>query len=792
MAGDATLPALNKALESNDFHVFHFIGHGQFDESAGEGVLVLEDGRGRAKSVTGMTLGHILQDERTLQLAVLNACEGARTSTKDPFAGVAASLVKSEIPSVVAMQFEITDSAAIVFAEGFYSALARGSPVDAALSSARKAIWAESNDVEWGTPVLFMRVPDGRVFDVRLDSARSAELAEAEPELDVQLAADPTIAAEGDEIRWRLTITNAGQTPLSQIIAVSSDGSTLAAEDQLQPGRKSVRTWRSRPKEDHETSVTVSATSTSGDRIVEQVTAHVTIQLGVHQDDLPTALEEPIARASERERVRPEPLIAGKEAGLWPPQPVEQEHDEQPEPAPSVPERSDYYQTTWHDYKVAAVALGPDGRYVISGSLDGIARVWEMGSGREVAHMKHDLTAYRAIRREMAVAFSPDGRYVVSGSNDKTARVWEATGGQEVARMTHEGFVVAVAFSPDGRYVVSGSKDKTARVWETTSGREVARMTHNFYIDAVAFSPDGHYVASVSADGTARVWETTSGREVARMTHDDWARAIAFSPDGRYVVSGSDDKTARVWEATSGQEVARMTHEGWVKAIAFSPDGRYVVSGSRDKTARVWETTSGREVARMTHDGHVGAVAFSPDGRYVVSGSHDRTARVWETTSGREVERRTHGKQISALAFSPEGRYVLSGSHDKTVRVWEYHPIEPRVGPEEAAMTSELIRDGAIPAEWQGRRAYRFRITNIGGAHASDVDAWLVDLQGEVVSEESLEHSRIAGLLPLQSGEVAVVVKDDDRRRNPLHLKVTWFSRGETDGYHSKAPIPIK
>jgi CHAT domain-containing protein len=166
----ATLGALLKALERDDFHIFHYIGHGAFDVTLDDGALMLEDERGRGKRVTGMKLGQLLADERTLRLAVLNACEGARTSREDPFAGVAASLVRNEIPSVVAMQFEITDDAAILFAGGLYAALARGSPVDAALASARKAIWADYNDVEWGTPVLFMRIPDGRIFDMRAES----------------------------------------------------------------------------------------------------------------------------------------------------------------------------------------------------------------------------------------------------------------------------------------------------------------------------------------------------------------------------------------------------------------------------------------------------------------------------------------------------------------------------------------------------------------------------------------------------------------------------------------------
>ena len=88
----------------------------------------------------------------------------ARTSRSDPFAGTAQSLVQQGTPAVIAMQFEITDEAAITLAHEFYAALADGYPVDGALAEARKAIFGQENDIEWGTPVLYMRAQDGNVF----------------------------------------------------------------------------------------------------------------------------------------------------------------------------------------------------------------------------------------------------------------------------------------------------------------------------------------------------------------------------------------------------------------------------------------------------------------------------------------------------------------------------------------------------------------------------------------------------------------------------------------------------
>ncbi|MBC8249083.1 MAG: CHAT domain-containing protein, partial [Anaerolineales bacterium] len=172
---EATLRALQQRLRRERYHIFHFIGHGGFDERAQDGLLLLEDQRGRGRRVSGQHLGVMLHDHRTLRLAVLNACEGARSSRTDPFAGVAMTLVQQGIPAVVAMQSEITDEAAIVFASEFYAAIADGYPVDASLAEARKAIFATGNDVEWGKPVLYMRSPDGQIFDVEPLSKKDRE-----------------------------------------------------------------------------------------------------------------------------------------------------------------------------------------------------------------------------------------------------------------------------------------------------------------------------------------------------------------------------------------------------------------------------------------------------------------------------------------------------------------------------------------------------------------------------------------------------------------------------------------
>jgi CHAT domain-containing protein len=125
----ATILELQDRLTAAPYHALHYMGHGGFDQRTGRGVLIFEDERGYGVPLDGSTLGVLLRDVPTLRLAFLNACDTARVTKQeglDPFAGVAAAMVMAGIPAVVAMQFPITDGAAIRFANRLYPLLADG------------------------------------------------------------------------------------------------------------------------------------------------------------------------------------------------------------------------------------------------------------------------------------------------------------------------------------------------------------------------------------------------------------------------------------------------------------------------------------------------------------------------------------------------------------------------------------------------------------------------------------------------------------------------------------------
>ena len=202
-AAEATWVTLQDLLLGGQWHVVHFIGHGDFDISQDEGLLVLTREDGRADFVEADRLVDLLHEAHPMpRLVVLNSCSGAATGLNDLFAGTAAALVRGGVSAVAAMQYRISDAAACAFARGFYTAIGHGHGVDDATTSGRRAIVGmHGRTLEWVTPVMYLRGLDSRLFVMGSRSARAAD-AGIRPAVAASARAKTTPRSQAGRVDW--------------------------------------------------------------------------------------------------------------------------------------------------------------------------------------------------------------------------------------------------------------------------------------------------------------------------------------------------------------------------------------------------------------------------------------------------------------------------------------------------------------------------------------------------------------------------------------------------------------
>jgi WD40 repeat protein len=314
-----------------------------------------------------------------------------------------------------------------------------------------------------------------------------------------------------------------------------------------------------------------------------------------------------------------------------------------------------------------------------------------------------------------AVLFTPDGKRVITASLDKTVRVWDAGTGAclRVLRLpSHpgaEGEFHAAALAPDGKTLAvaglghhdGGRRSSPVYLIDVEAGGILdggVLRAHESPVEALAFSPDGKLLASAGDAKQIRVWDVQKRTCLhVLLGHQAPVKALAFSPDGTRLASGGDDKLVFLWSPATGKEEFHFRNgDGkagpWshVSCLAWSPDGRTLATPGqwqKEAAVRLWNAADGRHLGNLAGD--VGAVGkwqgkvwlnflrFTPDSTGLVVTASDGwplTAKVYDVPTG-ELRSKIQADWIQAPfaagGLSPDGTVAaVAASPASAVYLW--------------------------------------------------------------------------------------------------------------------------
>ena len=263
-----------------------------------------------------------------------------------------------------------------------------------------------------------------------------------------------------------------------------------------------------------------------------------------------------------------------------------------------------------HSSDMTCLAYSPDGALMATGGHDAKIKVWKCSDGFcFVTFSEHEAGV-------TGLVFTPNGRVVVSSSLDGTVRCFDMTRYRNFKTLTTPRPVQLSCVSVDssGDLIGAGGKDVfEVYLWSLKTGRLVEVLGgHEGPVGDVAFSPSptSSHLATVSWDGTLRVWDSVSSsasREVIELGSD--GLALAWRPDGKRITVATLKGHLTTFDIRSGTQVGSI-------------NGRRDLGGGKAETDKI-SAKKKREAA------HFSSVCYSADGSILLAGGQSKNICIY-------------------------------------------------------------------------------------------------------------------------------------------------------------------
>lgn len=282
------------------------------------------------------------------------------------------------------------------------------------------------------------------------------------------------------------------------------------------------------------------------------------------------------------------------------------------------------HQTTLRGHVAPVTCLLGGRAWLLSGSADRTLRAWRLDGSRKVQTLGQPLTSPPVSGGAVTSLAWADSDRVLSAGEDGIVRLWDPDSGRQIEQYEPAGGTLGALVALD-EWVVGGGSAREVMVWRKSDGR-VARKLAGHESSVTCLAPAGlDLIVSGSLDATLRTWSLATGKMRVLTGHLDRVNCVAVDRTAGIIASGSDDGKVLVWKIDEESPPTVLSaHSAPVRVVAAAGNGR-VASGGDDGRIAVWDLVSGR----LEVTGSVGSA--------VSALSIASPAQIWVGTRGASV-----------------------------------------------------------------------------------------------------------------------------------------------------------